>query len=148
LAISRRNSSEPCSKPLEAGRIFGKKWQPLCCDGKSIRQMQLMALHAIAAEQFLDRDIVSTPRSRDQERTSMKHIALVGIIIACALAMPGSASARLAAAPVGTLAAQDDAVIQVKGGHGHGRGHMGRGGRGHHYGWSRGRGHHYGHRHH
>ena len=46
----------------------------------------------------------------------------------------------------GTLGGSEAAVIQVKGGHGHG-GHMGRGGRGHHYGWGRGRGHHYGPRH-
>ena len=58
------------------------------------------------------------------------------------LAMMGSASARLGMAPA---AQQNDTVIQVHGGHGHG--HMGRGGRGHHYGWSRGRGHHYGWRH-
>ena len=47
-----------------------------------------------------------------------------------------------AAMPVGNLApASDNGVIQVKGGHGHGHGHhgWGRGGRGHHYGWSRGR---------
>jgi hypothetical protein len=49
-----------------------------------------------------------------------------------------------AAMPVGKLApaaASDNGVIQVKGGHGHGHGHhgWGRGGRGHHYGWSRGR---------
>ena len=51
------------------------------------------------------------------------------------------------AMPIGKIApaATSDDVIQVRGGHGHGRGHhMGRGGRGHHYGWSRGRGHHYG----
>jgi len=50
-----------------------------------------------------------------------------------------------AAMPMAPVAAQtgDDTVL-VRGGHGHGRGHMGRGGRGHHYGWGRGRGHHYG----
>jgi hypothetical protein len=74
----------------------------------------------------------------------MRRIALIGC--ALLLAMTASASARLGIAP---LAAQDDAVIQVRGGHGHGHGrHMGRGGRGHHYGWGRGRGHHYGWRHH
>ena len=74
----------------------------------------------------------------------MRRIALIGC--ALLLAMTASASARMGIAP---LAAQDDAVIQVRGGHGHGHGrHMGRGGRGHHYGWGRGRGHHYGWRHH
>ncbi|MGH6709637.1 MAG: hypothetical protein ACREEK_11775 [Bradyrhizobium sp.] len=73
----------------------------------------------------------------------MRRIALIGC--ALLLAMTASASARMGIAP---LAAQDDGVVQVRGGHGHGRGHrMGRGGRGHHYGWSRGRGHHYGWRH-
>jgi hypothetical protein len=49
-----------------------------------------------------------------------------------------------AAMPVGnaatTAAAVDSDVIQVRHGHGHRGGHMmRRGGRGHHYGWSRGR---------
>jgi hypothetical protein len=70
----------------------------------------------------------------------MKRIAMIGLaLLASILAMTASASARLGIAP---LAAADDAVIQVRGGHGH------RGGRGHHYGWGRGRGHHYGWRHH
>jgi len=72
----------------------------------------------------------------------MRRIALIGC--ALLLAMTASASARMGIAP---LTAQDDAVIQVKGGHGHGH-HMSRGGRGHHRGWGRGRGHHYGWRHH
>jgi len=73
----------------------------------------------------------------------MRRIALIGC--ALLLAMTASASARMGIAP---LVAQDDAVIQVKHGRGHGHGrHMGRGGRGHHYGWSRGRGNRH-HRHH
>jgi hypothetical protein len=74
----------------------------------------------------------------------MRHLALIGLAL---LAMTVSASARLGLAP---SPAVDSTLIQVKGGHGH----MGRGGRGHHYGWGRGRGHHYGwsrgrgHRHH
>ena len=72
----------------------------------------------------------------------MKRIVI--ITAALLVSLTASASARLGMAP---LAAQDDAVIQVRGG-GHGHGHMGRGGRGHHYGWGRGRGHHYGWRHH
>jgi hypothetical protein len=47
------------------------------------------------------------------------------------------------AATPAALGSSDEAIIQVKGGHGH----MGRGGRGHHYGWGGGRGHHYGWRH-
>jgi hypothetical protein len=75
----------------------------------------------------------------------MKRISLLAIAsIAATLAMAAPASARLGIAPLAGVT-QDDAVIQVR--HGHGRGHMGRGGRGHHYGWSRGRGHHHG-RHH
>ncbi len=75
----------------------------------------------------------------------MKRILIIGVaLFASTLALTASASARLGMAP---LAAQDDdAVIQVRAGHGHG--HMGRGGHGHHYGWGRGRGHHYGWRHH
>ena len=76
----------------------------------------------------------------------MKFKLLVGAAALAALALAAPASARLGTAPGNTLQAQDDATIQVRG-HGHGRGHhMGRGGRGHHYGWSRGRGHHYGRR--
>ena len=76
----------------------------------------------------------------------MKRISLFAIAaITATLAVATPASARLGIGPA--AAAHDDAVIQVKGGHGHGRGHMGGGGRGHHYGWSRGRGHHYGRRH-
>ena len=74
----------------------------------------------------------------------MKRILIIGMaLFASMLALTASASARLGIAP---LAAQDDAIIQVRGGHGHG--HMGHGGRGHHYGWGGGRGHHYGWRHH
>lgn len=58
-----------------------------------------------------------------------------------AMAMFGGvhvASARLGMAPMAT---QDESVIQVKGGHGHGGGHRGwHGNRGHHYGWYIGRG--------
>ena len=74
----------------------------------------------------------------------MKRIVIIGgALFASTLALTASASARLGMAP---LAAQDDTIIQVRGGHGHGHGHghMGRGGHGHHYGWGRGHGHHYG----
>ena len=71
--------------------------------------------------------------------------ALVGLAVLGSLAAGGTASAMPAATP-DALGSSDGAIIQVKGGHGHG--HMGRGGRGHHYGWGRGRGHHYGWRHH
>lgn len=74
----------------------------------------------------------------------MKRFVLIGVaLFASTLALTNSTSARLGIAP---LSAQDDAVIRVRGGHGHG--HMHHGGRGHHYGWGRGRGHHYGWRHH
>jgi hypothetical protein len=69
-------------------------------------------------------------------------IAAATVVSALTMAMP--ASARLGIAPGSTTAAQDDALIQVKGGRGRGHGKMHRGGRGHHYGWSRGRGHKYG----
>lgn len=73
----------------------------------------------------------------------MKRIVLIcAALLAATFAMTVSASARLGIAP---LTVQDDGVIQVKHGRGHG---MHRGGRGHHYGWSRGRGHHKGWRHH
>src|SRR5215471_501688 len=76
--------------------------------------------------------------------TKMKRRLLIGLTsCAFALAATMSASAMPAATP-STLGGANEAVIQVKGGHGHGWGHHG--GRGHHYGWYRG--HHYGWRHH
>jgi hypothetical protein len=74
----------------------------------------------------------------------MKRILLIGLALSVSMvAMTVSASARLGIAPMAT---QNDAFIQVRGGHGHGHGHghMHHGSRGHHYGWYRGRGHHYG----
>src|SRR6516165_6524614 len=76
--------------------------------------------------------------------TKMKRLLIIGLTgCAFSLAPTMSASAMPAATPY-ALGGTDEAVIQVKGGHGHGWGHHG--GRGHHYGWYRG--HHYGWRHH
>jgi len=79
----------------------------------------------------------------------MKRLLSIGLV-ACAFALTPTLSAS--AMPVATTDALglSDALIQVKGGHGHGGGHGWghRGGRGHHYGWGRGRGHYYGWRHH
>ena len=80
----------------------------------------------------------------------MKRLLIIGLFgCAIALAPTVSALAMPAATPY-TLVGTDDAIIQVKGGHGHGHGHGHgwghHGGRGHHYGWYRG--HHYGWRHH
>jgi hypothetical protein len=79
----------------------------------------------------------------------MKRLLLIGFA-ACAFAgAPILAASAMPAATPGALGGSEGTVIQVRGGHGHGHGgHMGRGGRGHHYGWGRGRGHHYGWRHH
>ena len=63
----------------------------------------------------------------------MKWLLIVGLTgCAFALAPIMSASAMPAATPY-ALGVTDEAVIQVKGGHGYGWGHHG--GRGHHYGW-------------
>jgi len=61
------------------------------------------------------------------------------MVVLFVLALASPASARFGMAP---LAVQDEAVVQVKGGHGHGHGghHGWHGNRGHHYGWYRGRG--------
>jgi hypothetical protein len=67
----------------------------------------------------------------------VKHVQWIAAAAALSmLALVSPASARLGMAP---LAAQDEAVIQVKGGHGHGH-HGWHGNRGHHYGWYIGRG--------
>src|SRR5262250_672254 len=74
--------------------------------------------------------------------TKMKRLLIIGLTgCAFALAPTMSASAMPAATPY-TLGGADEAIIQVKGGHGHGHGWGHHGGRGHHYGWYRG--HHYG----
>jgi len=75
----------------------------------------------------------------------MKRVLIVAMAAAASIFVVSStASARLGMA---LLAVQDDGVIQVKHGHGHGYRGWHRG-RGHHYGWYRG--HHRGwhHRHH
>ena len=76
----------------------------------------------------------------------MKRLLIIGLTgCAFALAPTMSALAMPAATPY-TLGGADEAIIQVKGGHGHGHGWGHHGGHGHHYGWYRG--HHYGWRHH
>ncbi len=76
----------------------------------------------------------------------MKRLLLIGLA-ACTLALAPSLSASaMSVATPDALGASDNAVIQVKGGHGHGWGHHG--GHGRHYGWGRGHGRHYGSRHH
>ena len=69
----------------------------------------------------------------------MNRICLIVVALVATLGLTASASARLGMAP---LTADNDGVIQVRGGHGHGHGgHRGwHGNRGHHYGWYRGRG--------
>ncbi|MCA6105717.1 hypothetical protein [Bradyrhizobium cenepequi] len=71
----------------------------------------------------------------------MKRILLIGAALVVSMfGLTASASARLGIAP---MASTSDALVQVRGGYGHGyRGY--RRGRGHHYGRYRGRGHHYG----
>ena len=67
----------------------------------------------------------------------MKRLFLVAIAASLlGIVSPASAMPLSHAAPA---IAGDNGIVLVRGGHG-----FGRGGRGHHYGWSRGRGHHYG----
>jgi hypothetical protein len=77
----------------------------------------------------------------------MKRLLLVGVAaIGFALAPTLSASAMPVAIP-GTLGATDAAIIQVKGGKGHGHWKHHGGGHGHHYGWFK-KGHHHNWKHH
>ena len=77
----------------------------------------------------------------------MKRLLIIGLTCcAFGLAPTVPASAMPVATPDTLGVGADGAVIQVKGGHGHGHGWGHHGGRGHHYGWYRG--HHYGWRHH
>ena len=86
------------------------------------------------------RNILSLSRYRGylKENSNMKRLLLIGFA-ACTFAVAPtlSASAMPRATPDTLVAGTDSAVILVK--HGHGRGHMGRGGRGHHYGWAHAR---------
>jgi len=68
----------------------------------------------------------------------MKRLLLIGVA-ACALAaMPTLSASAMPLATAGSLITSSDSqVILVGGGHRHGGHHMGRGGRGHHYGWAR-----------
>jgi hypothetical protein len=74
----------------------------------------------------------------------MKRLLFVGFAACAFVLAPTFSSSAMPAATPASLGGSEAAIIQVKGGHGH----MGRGGRGHHYGWGRGRGHHFGWRHH
>ncbi len=68
----------------------------------------------------------------------MKRLFLIGFTAGAFVLVPTLCATAMPAATPTVLGASGGAVIQVKGGHGHG----------HHYGWGRGRGHHYGWRHH
>lgn len=68
----------------------------------------------------------------------MKAIVLsAAAVLATMIVVSAPASARLGMAP--SPASQDDTIVQVRGGHGHGH-HGWHRSRGHHYGWYRGRG--------
>jgi hypothetical protein len=75
----------------------------------------------------------------------MKRLLIIGSI-SCAFVLAPTMVSAMPAATLNTVGSADRAVIQVKGGRGHGHGWGHHGGRGHHYGWYRG--HHYGWRHH
>ncbi len=76
----------------------------------------------------------------------MKRLLLAAFVAGSFAALSVLPASAMPLAPLGssaTLSGTDGSVTQVR--HGGGRGwHMGRGGRGHHYGWARGR--HRGHR--
>ena len=72
----------------------------------------------------------------------MKRLLLIGVAACVFAAMAMLSASAMPRATAGTLVGDaDNSVILVHGGHGHWHGHMGRGGRGHHYGWGRGRHH-------
>src|SRR6266852_934284 len=67
----------------------------------------------------------------------MKRLLIIGFTGCAFVLAPTMLASALPAATPYTLGGADGAVIQVKGGHGHGHGHGWghHGGRGHHYGW-------------
>jgi hypothetical protein len=69
----------------------------------------------------------------------MKRLLLIGVAACAFAAMPTLSASAMPRASADTLIeSSDSSVILARGGHGRGH-HMRRGGRGHHYGWSRGR---------
>jgi hypothetical protein len=80
--------------------------------------------------------------TRPQGENEMKRLLLIGAACAFAAIPTLSASAMPRATADTLMGDTDNSIILVHGGHGHWHGHMGHGGRGHHYGW--GRGHHHG----
>lgn len=66
----------------------------------------------------------------------MRFLPIIPAIFLPLFMLASPASARIGLPAV----ADDEAVIQVRGGHGHGHRHGWHGNRGHHYGWYRGRG--------
>jgi hypothetical protein len=72
----------------------------------------------------------------------MKRLLLIGVAACAFAAMSTLSASAMPRATAGTLVGDtDNSIILVHGGHGHWHGHMGHGGRGHHYGWGRGRHH-------
>lgn len=70
----------------------------------------------------------------------MKRLFLIGVAACAFAALPTLSASAMPRAAADTLTTSSDSpFILARGGHGHGASHMGRGGRGHHYGWGRGR---------
>lgn len=74
----------------------------------------------------------------------MKRLLSIAAALFALAVLPAMPATALPLGTTNPAAKSDSDTIVIKGGRGHGRGHMKRGGRGHHYGWGRGRGHHYG----
>ena len=67
----------------------------------------------------------------------MKRLLLIGFAASAFALAPALSASAMPVSPPTAIGISQDSIVQIKGGHG--GGHMGRGGRGHHYGWSRGR---------
>jgi hypothetical protein len=65
----------------------------------------------------------------------MKRLLVIGLTGCAFVLAPTMSGLAMPAATPYALGGTDEAVIQVKGGHGHGHGWGHHGGRGHHYGW-------------
>src|SRR6478735_7123802 len=85
------------------------------------------------------RNETDTPQEhlRETRRHQMKRLLIVGLTGCTIVLAPTMSASAMPAATPSALGATDEAVIQVKGGHGHGHGH------GHGWGHHGGRGHHY-----
>lgn len=100
-------------------------------------QQQRAAVNSDGAEPFPSEHITPISRYRGSREISMKKLILAGAAFCAFAFVPIVSVQAMPVTPLSGLTQIDGDTILVKGGRG--RGHMGRGNRGRHLGWTRGR---------